>query len=321
MPHPHPSSVPAVVMTHGGRFHADDVFSSAFLKLLRPDVQIRRSFQVPPDFDGLVYDIGGGEFDHHQQDAEVRENGVPYAAFGLLWRAFGRQLLERELPADQAEEEACIFDEKFVQPLDEDDNKGTGHSIASLISLFNPVWDEPGADEEACQNDRFDQAVSFAQSILHNKFALSFSIRRAEAVVKEALDKAQDGIVILPRYAPWKATLSESEADFVVYPSQRGGFCAQTVPHYEKNDRDDDPDGKTAQGKGGDRRQDEDRPERETLRFPEDWAGKSAGELPGISGIPTLTFCHNGRFLISAETQEGAVQACHAARERADAQA
>lgn len=87
--------IPAAAMTHGGKFHADDVFSAALLRLLRPDIRIHRGFQVPEAFEGLVFDIGLGPFDHHQQDAPVRENGVPYAAFGLLWREFGAAFCRR----------------------------------------------------------------------------------------------------------------------------------------------------------------------------------------------------------------------------------
>ena len=43
----------------------------------------------PDDFDGIVYDVGGGMFDHHSEPRECRPNGVPYAAFGLLWRVVG----------------------------------------------------------------------------------------------------------------------------------------------------------------------------------------------------------------------------------------
>ena len=39
--------------------------------------------------DGIVYDVGGGMFDHHSEPRECRPNGVPYAAFGLLWRVLG----------------------------------------------------------------------------------------------------------------------------------------------------------------------------------------------------------------------------------------
>src|SRR5574344_1144389 len=102
--------------THAGKFHADDVFASALLRKINPDINITRGNSVPDGFEGLVFDIGRGEFDHHQNDSRVRENGIPYAAFGLLWEQIGDVLL--------GEDEALIFDRKFVQPLDENDNTG-----------------------------------------------------------------------------------------------------------------------------------------------------------------------------------------------------
>ena len=74
--------IPANGFTHAGKFHADDVFATALLQILRPDIKITRGFTVPDDFDGIVYDIGFGMFDHHQEPREYRANGVPYAAFG-----------------------------------------------------------------------------------------------------------------------------------------------------------------------------------------------------------------------------------------------
>lgn len=69
----------AKAFTHGGKFHADDVFSAALLLYLNPEIQISRGNQVPEDFDGIVFDIGRGAYDHHQKDSRIRENGVPYA--------------------------------------------------------------------------------------------------------------------------------------------------------------------------------------------------------------------------------------------------
>ena len=57
--------IPANGFTHAGKFHADDVFATALLQILRPDIKITRGFTVPDDFDGIVYDIGFGMFDHH----------------------------------------------------------------------------------------------------------------------------------------------------------------------------------------------------------------------------------------------------------------
>ena len=92
--------IPANGFTHAGKFHADDVFATALLQIVRPDIKITRGFVVPDDFDGIVYDIGFGMFDHHQEPRETRPNGVPYAALGLLWRGLGPGLVgERQATA------------------------------------------------------------------------------------------------------------------------------------------------------------------------------------------------------------------------------
>ena len=106
----------ATAFTHSGKFHADDVFSAALLLYLNPEITITRGNRVPDDFEGIVFDIGRGRYDHHQKDSRVRENGIAYAAFGLLWEELGAEILGEEL-ADK-------FDESFVQPLDNNDNTG-----------------------------------------------------------------------------------------------------------------------------------------------------------------------------------------------------
>lgn len=280
-----PEPLPAQAMTHGGKFHADDVFSAALLRLLRPGLRIRRGFCVPEGFDGLVFDIGGGRFDHHQKGAPVRANGVPYAAFGLLWQAYGPAVLAAGgLPPEAAEEEAARFDEGFVQPLDRDDNTGCGHPVADIIASFNPAWDAD-TPSDGC----FEQAVAFAGVILERRLGLIYAARRAKALVEQALARMQDGVVVLERFAPWKGVLVPSAARFVVYPSQRGGWSAQAVPAENGNGALKCP-------------------------FPASWAGCPEPELPALSGVPDLTFCHNSRFLVSAKTKEGAAAACRAAQ-------
>jgi len=273
-------------VTHGGKFHADDVFSAALLKILNPGIKITRAFEVPENFDGIVFDIGLGEFDHHQKGAEIRENGVPYAAFGLLWREFGEKIMLNGCPPEQAAKEAAHFDEKFIQPLDLDDNTGCGNQLAGVIGAFNPSWDS-NESQDMC----FTEIVEIATEILKKKIDGILSIQRARRLVETALADAKDNIVILPRFAPWKSVLVQSDADFVVYPSQRGGYSAQGVP----------VDTETKELK---------------CSFPEEWAGKTADELRKLSGISTLTFCHKGRFIISADCLEDVVKACKLAREK-----
>ncbi len=263
--------LPDVAYTHAGRFHADDVFSAALLKILKPDIAIRRVPALPEDFSGFAFDIGWGEFDHHQSGAPARENGVPYAAFGLLWREFGPSIL--------GEVEAGRMDERFVQPIDLDDNTGCGGVIPDIIADFNPRW-----DSEDPPDRRFDQAVELARQILQNRLDCILATGRAYKVVKAGLKKMKDKILVLDVCCPWKPFAAKSAAKFAVYPSQRGGWSAQCVPAPE----------------GGGLK----------CPFPQEWAGKTAEELSALTGLETIRFCHNNRFLVAAGTKEDARAAC-----------
>ena len=168
----------AKAFTHSGKFHADDVFSSALLLYLNPEITITRGSKVPEDYDGIVFDIGRGEYDHHQKDSRIRENGVPYAAFGLLWEQLGAGILGEEL--------AQTFDEAFVQPLDNNDNTGEKNELATLIGNFNPTWDAAGSSDDA-----FFKAVGVAGMILENKFERYLGNERADKRIEEVLEAQQ----------------------------------------------------------------------------------------------------------------------------------
>lgn len=262
--------------THGGKFHADDVFSTALLKILFPNINVERGFVVPENFDGIIYDIGFGEFDHHQENSPVRESGTPYASFGLLWRKFGCDILG---------DEAGFFDEKFIEPIDLDDNTGCGNDISDIITSFNPPWDSEKTSDEC-----FFEAVQFAKTILEKKFEYTKSLMRGKSIVVDCYKNSSDKIAILPRYIPWKQALVDTDAEFVVFPSDRGGFNAQVIP---KSKKDKEP----------------------RINFPKEWAGKTKDVLFDITSIETLKFCHNSRFMISADTMEDIILACKMAKE------
>ena len=263
-------NIPLKGFTHGGKFHSDDVFATAFLKIINPDIVIERGFEVPEEFAGIVYDIGRGKFDHHQADKEYRQNGCPYAAFGLIWREYGSLIFD--------EEEVKRFDLSFVQPLDESDNTGSDNTLADIIDEFNPNWD---SDES--YDDCFFRAVDFAKQILENHFKAVKGVMRAKALVDKAMEDCDGSILILPEFAPWKNVVVGSTYKFVVYPSIRGGYSVQGVP-ISLEDR--------------------------TLvcPFPEEWCGRQPEELVEMTGIKTLRFCHPNAFLAAAEEREDAVK-------------
>ena len=265
----------ASAFTHSGKFHADDVFSSALLLYLNPEITITRGNKVPEDFDGTVFDIGRGKYDHHQKDSRIRENGIPYAAFGLLWEDLGCEILGDEL--------AEKFDEAFVQPLDNNDNTGEKNELASLIGSFNPSWDENGGTDEA-----FFRAVSVAGMILENKFARYLGNERADKRIEEVLEtRDQTGdsrILVLPEFIPCQKRLSETEVAFVIFPSNRDGYCIQPQKkEYSLNYK---------------------------CSFPSEWLGLENEELQKETGLSSATFCHKGGFLMSVGDLSDAIRAC-----------
>lgn len=269
--------------THSGKFHADDVFSAALLLYLNPEITIIRGNKVPDDYKGLVFDIGRGQYDHHQKDSRVRENGVPYAAFGLLWEALGAEILGAEL--------AEKFDESFVQPLDNNDNTGEKNELATLIGNFNPGWDSKDSNDQA-----FFQAVSVAGMILENKFERYHGNERADKRVEEVLEEHQralktgdtpaenTNILVLPEFIPCQKRLSETSIAFVIFPSNRGGYCIQPQKkEYSMNYK---------------------------CSFPSQWLGLEGEELIAATGLESAVFCHKGGFLMTCGTLEDSLRAC-----------
>lgn len=200
--------------THAGNFHADDVFSTAFLKILNPNIEITRGFEVPMGFDGIVYDIGNSEFDHHSMPREMRENGVMFAAFGKLWRKYAKMIV-----SDYVEK---AIDKELISRLDNTDNTGEFNSLSSVIDNYNGFWDEPLDIEN--QNKRFFEAVDMAEQILLRYISKFKSVEKAQKFVLEAYNESKNGVVILDKYAPWYEILKDTDTIAVVYPSNRGGW-------------------------------------------------------------------------------------------------
>ena len=92
--------------------------------------------------------------------------------------------------------------------------------------------------------------------------------------------------MVLPAYMPWKNGLYRTDALFVVYPSQRGGYSAQCVTDYKTR--------------------------RSKVPFPPAWAGQPEEVLRERSGLG-LRFCHPSRFLVTADDKEQAIEACRRA--------
>jgi uncharacterized UPF0160 family protein len=281
-----------LIATHDGSFHADEVFAIAALSLLGDPVEVVRTRD--PDLHaaadlrvdvGFRDDAGAGGFDHHQRGFDAaRPNGVRYASFGLIWRAFGPRV------CDGDPEVAAVVDETLVQTVDAND---TGQrltelvvpgvspfSISALIAGFNPRWDEQLRPDE--ERARFDAAVAFARELLVREIAAAASWRRAELVVRAAVAAATDPRVVeLSVNAPWKRALvpETTEALFVITP-KRQGFGLEAVP--------------ATLGSFENRRD-----------LPAAWAGLEGADLVAVTGVDDALFCHVKRFLVVAGSHAG----------------
>ncbi len=174
---------------------------------------------MPDGFDGIVYDVGYGMFDI------IRSPGVPRKRCALRGL---RPAVAGAGPRPCGERQARLIDENFIQPLDLNDNTGEQNSLCDAIGFFNPVWDSK-EDQDTC----FFKAVAVAKQILENQIASANAVNRADEKVQQAYQNSRDGIVVLPCYLPWKNGLYKTDALFVIYPSQRGGWSAQCVTDHK----------------------------------------------------------------------------------------
>lgn len=278
----------ANAITHGGKFHADEVLATVILGKVFDNLTVYRTFKVPENIDNkvIVYDIGGGRFDHHQNGGNgERFNGVPYAACGLIWKRFGPRVVEN---CNNPLGVWNIIDRELIQGVDAVDNgdmpsvdyPAHNMNITTIISMFNPNW-----DEEDNYDDAFLKAVSLAEVVFDNVLAYAESKTKAREQVEEAIEASKEHIMVLDKYLPWQgyvlSSLNEKAKDiqFVVYPSRRGGYNFQCVSVTFNSFCQRKP-------------------------VPASWRGLSDAKLQKVTGVPTARFCHPAGFIGGAETLE-----------------
>lgn len=280
----------ADAITHGGVFHADDVFATVILGKRFGEFSLCRVNRMPERYNenAVIYDIGHGELDHHQPGGNgARENGVPYAAAGLVWKKYGIQLTEN------TEEPEFIWnwmDQKLFQGIDAIDNgalpradyPAQSMSLSEVVHYYNVNWDENDSPDSG-----FLKAVDFAENVFDLVYRNAVSRSRAAAIVRAAVSESENNIMILEKYVPWQEPLFADKSPkaekihFVVYPSIRGGYNWQCVPK--------------ALGSFDQRKP-----------VPFSWRGLGDGKLREITGVETAVFCHKEGFIGAAETFEDA---------------
>lgn len=248
-----------LAVTHPGVFHADDVMCTALISIIGMEAHIpfrvlrttiKNAYELTNDeyasihgrlmetgiisgnIGVVVFDVGLGDFDHHQ-GREERPNGVPYAAFGKLWRALGPHIVGAESSES--------IDKILVQPIDAADNGDSMNPLSMAISSRNPFWDESCTDVSR-YNSFVDTVADFASILLREIQKVRSSnkaIRELEAVYSRNVLEGDSRVVVLDKFLPAGRFFIDvhPEVLFLIYPSARnaGNWCVGAVKKDPEN--------------------------------------------------------------------------------------
>jgi len=291
------------LVTHNGAIHADDLFAAAALSLYldskgESSKVIRSRDKESIEAADYVFDVGGiydpikNRFDHHQKTGPgKRDNGVPFASFGLIWKHFGLDLCAGEKEVWQK------LDTEIVCPIDASDNGlDVSRSIFSNVGeykasrtfiIFTPTWQE----DTGSIDDAFRNQVVEAKRVLRREIEVAKSDVLGKRIILDAYEKAKDKRIVelpnnFPRYLYQNVLSSLPEPIYMICKSRFSNTWK--VEAITKN-----PD--TMESRKS---------------FPESWCRgvDHDTELPKLSGVADATFCHRGGFLVDVGSYEGAIK-------------
>ena len=297
-----------LLVTHDGKFHCDEVFAYAVLRLslgLGADDHrlVRTRDPAVIATADIVWDVGSrhdpaaARFDHHQRGAPSRPDGTPFSAAGLVWQVHGVRAIGAICDGGHcsplAGRIASVIDDTIVRSIDLIDNGVRAESspvaLSGLIDDLNPTWDAPR--DPAHVDGRFLVAAALASDVLRRRVDVICARFRAEDAVIAALAHNEDPrILVLERGLPWKSIVHEKAPDivFCVAPSQNGNWTVYTVSTTPET---------------MDQR----------VPLPAAWAGLEGEALVRASGVPDAVFVHLRRFMGAARTRDGALAMARAA--------
>ncbi|GAB6069924.1 MYG1 family protein [Thiomicrorhabdus hydrogeniphila] len=273
-----------MLVTHSGRFHADEVFAISMVLMVEErqitrsrDEKVIKQASIVLDV-GAEYDPETLRFDHHQNSfTEERENGIPFATAGLIWRHYAKRIFEvKGLKGDYEIGFATQWvDDKLIADIDAVDNgmylDDPRPSVSQVIAMMNESSDEPEKQEVA-----FNKAIGFTTEILNN--FIKAAIKEAEVVVEleEYAKTVENGILVLDKNLPFKDFISSHpEIKRVVYPrtkEQFGVYCNGQENH-----------------------------------LPQRFRGLRDTELNEVTGLTDTIFCHKSGFMAVSLSQESAL--------------
>lgn len=220
-------------ITHSGTFHVDDVMATVFLSKILDRVILLR---VPTTNElqtqnKVIFDIGYGEFDHHQKNRNgKRKNGIYYSSIGLLWKKYGMEYL-REQNVKYLEKTFEYMDSELIQYIDATDNMQQEYLKSKIspdfVKLCNPQWNEDIPEEEG-----FINAVK-----LGNEFwdiYIKHAIAEVEAIeiILDKVNNSDDIYVAFEKDLPYRKAIPKIEnkkVKYLIFKSRRQGYDIRAI--------------------------------------------------------------------------------------------
>ena len=278
------------IVTHNGRFHADEVFACMIVRYLFPmgfivrtrDKEVIRTADVVIDV-GREYDSSCGRFDHHQFKPADQLYGK--ASAGLVWDYFSEFFLNR-LIGRNVTEHLDLLEERvsrFITEIDYADiglaetNKSI--SITNLIGDMNVRW-----DEHAHPDIRFMEAMDIMERFFISHIKTAWAEITADHVLATAEYLFNDVVCVLSERVPWQMYLeSKPSVVFIVFPIDTNKWRVQAVSSFI--------DGRlVARGE-----------------FPNQWADKQYDKLGKITGTTGTISCNRDRYIVDCMSRESAI--------------
>ena len=121
---------------------------------------------------------------------QQRDNGVKYASCGLIWKSYGKKYLEKcNVKKEHIEELFLQIDKDLIQYIDANDNGQATKidtdykfvELASVISAFNPCWNETLNTDEC-----FMHVYEIAKKYIERFIAREIAKNEAKELVENA---------------------------------------------------------------------------------------------------------------------------------------
>lgn len=220
-------------VTHSGCFHVDDIISTIFLsKIIKNMILIRIPSTQNINLKGkLVYDIGFGEFDHHQKERNgKRKNGIYYSSIGLLWKKFGINYL-KNINVKYPEKVFDYVDNELIQYIDATDNMQMEYLenkvSPDFIKYCNPEW-----NEDISIDDAFICALKLADEFweIYIKHAIA-EVEAIEIILNKA-ETCKEYYLVFDKDLPYRKAvklINNSIIKYLVFKSRREGYDVRVI--------------------------------------------------------------------------------------------